>query len=170
MATNRAWAYAQNIQGHTGWHTYGLQLTLPQVSVYCTEKWVGEGSSELSSCGPLLQGPLALSSVSVDALGKAPDVPGFCERGLLGWLFVSVALLPRVHCVYMEGVKTHDTCSIAAHSFSSSPQTCFSSSTTKTATSRACSTHHMLGAELGPQTLPVPMPAPRAACPHLLPR
>ena len=98
LAANRAWACAQNIPRHTGWHTYGQWLTLPQVSVYCTEKWVGKGSSELSGRGPLLRGPLALSSVArlFDALGKAPDVPGVCERGLLGVALLSL-LQTRLH-------------------------------------------------------------------------
>ena len=172
LAANRAWACAQNIQRHTGWHTYGQRLTLPQVSVYCTEKWVGKGSSELSGCGPLLRGPLALSSVArlFDALGKAPDVPGICERGLLRVAFCFCGVAPTCTLCRGWGVKTHSTCCTAAHSFSSSPQICFSSSTTKTATSRAYSTRPTPGAEQGPQTLPVPTPAPWAACPHLLPR
>lgn len=103
LAANRAWACAQNIPRHTGWHTYGQWLTLPQVSVYCTEKWVGKGSSELSGRGPLLRGPLALSSVArlFDALGKAPDVPGVCERGLLGVAFCFCGVAPT--CTLCQG-------------------------------------------------------------------
>lgn len=57
-----------------------------------------------------------------------------------------------------------------SHSLFSFLQTCCSSSTTKTATSLACLTHPMLAAGQGAQALPVLMPAPRAAYPHLLPQ
>lgn len=121
-----------------------------------------------------LRGALGSSGVArpFDAPGRAPDVTGVCEWGLLGVAFCFRGAGPTGTLWGGGGgsVQIVTPAPCCSHSFSSLPQTCFSSSTTKTATSRACSTRPTLGAEQGAQSLPVHMPAPQAACPHLLPR
>lgn len=52
LAAGTVWACAQNLQGHTGWHTRGWQLGQPQALVCSTEEWVEVGSSEVSHLGP----------------------------------------------------------------------------------------------------------------------
>ena len=83
LATDVVWARAQNMQGHTGWHTRGRQLGQPQASFCSTEEWVGVGSSQVSRLAPRPQFCLSIGVGQGNGPHGVLTSSGYCTGCLI---------------------------------------------------------------------------------------
>ncbi|KAB0401138.1 hypothetical protein E2I00_011480, partial [Balaenoptera physalus] len=84
------WACAQNTQGHSGWHTFGQRLALPQASVCPTEEWPLPGAL----LPQRLPAPAPPQFSSAPVLGYPSPPGGFSTAAHLSGLTATCALSP----------------------------------------------------------------------------